>query len=85
MEVGGEPASEGAQAFEQCLPIGRARDHERARTGGEDLDVVALLQLERVDDRSGNARPDCCPIWKPAWWIYIIIGCISRQVLRSRM
>jgi len=56
MEIGWQSASEGAQAFEQRLPIGRARDHERARPGGVDLDVVALLQLERLDDGSGETH-----------------------------
>jgi len=56
MEIGRESASEGAQALEQGLPIGCARDHERARTGGMDLDVVALLQLERLDDGSGETN-----------------------------
>lgn len=45
MEIGRKPASEGAQAFEQALPIGSARDYELAHTGGVDLDIVALLQL----------------------------------------
>src|SRR5688572_33211761 len=56
MEIGGEPSSEGAQAFEQGLPIGCARDHEGAGAGGVDLDIVALLQLERLDDRSGETH-----------------------------
>jgi hypothetical protein len=56
MEIGRKPASEGAQALEQALPIGRARDHELARTGGVDLDVVALLQLERFHDGSGETH-----------------------------
>ena len=56
MEVGRKPASEAAQALEQGLPVGCARDHERARTGGVDLDVVALLQLERLDDGGGQTH-----------------------------
>ncbi len=56
MEIGGKPASEPAQAFEQGLPIGCARDHERARTGGVDLDVVALLQLKCFDNGSGETH-----------------------------
>lgn len=55
-KIGGEPASEGAQAFEQGLPIGCARDYEGTRASGVDLDVVAFLQLERLNDRSGQTH-----------------------------
>ena len=61
MEIGWQPASEGTQAFEQSLPIGRARDHERARTGGVNLDIVTLLQLERLDDGSGKRTARLLP------------------------
>ena len=36
------------------LPIRRARHHECALTGDVDFDVVALLQLQRLDDGSGK-------------------------------
>ena len=38
------------------LPIRRARHHECALTGDVDFDVVALLQLERLDDGSGETH-----------------------------
>lgn len=56
MEIRGQPTSERAQAFDQGLPIGCTRDHESPGASGVDLDVVSLLQLERLNDGSGKTH-----------------------------
>jgi hypothetical protein len=55
-EVGGQAPAEGAQAFQQLLPAGLARDRERSGVGDVDFDLVAFLQLKRLDHGGRQAN-----------------------------
>jgi hypothetical protein len=55
LEVGGKAPAKGAQTLQQLFTPGLAGHTELTRVGNMDFDLVALFELECVDDRSGKA------------------------------
>jgi hypothetical protein len=60
-EIGGKPATELPQFSEQLSSIGPLLYFERARACHVDLDFVALLQGQRLDDLGGKADGKAIP------------------------
>src|SRR6266851_785381 len=54
LEVGRKPPAEGAQALQQLITPGLARNAERAAVGHVDFDVIAGFKLQRLDHGGGK-------------------------------
>jgi hypothetical protein len=55
-EIGREAPAESSETFQQLIPAWLARNAELSRPGNMDFDLIALLQLKRVDDCLGEAH-----------------------------
>jgi hypothetical protein len=56
LEVGGKPAAEGAKPLQQFGAPGSARDGELPDACDMDFDLIAFLELERLDDDRRKAN-----------------------------
>jgi len=55
LEARGQTPAERAEALQQLVPPGLAGDGESPRVGNVDLDLVAFLQFQRLDDGGWKA------------------------------
>jgi hypothetical protein len=55
LEVGGEPAAEGAKTPQQLITPGFSRDAELPDVSDMDFDLIAFPELKRLDYGGGKA------------------------------